>query len=104
MITRNPRTKITSADDVQTKWENFQDTITTPFHHFLPAETLMMHPRDVPWVIPHIKPLMQQRTKACYTDTDLYRRPRHQVIKEVKSAEQTCYPKRVHSLKETNYT
>lgn len=86
-----------SRNDVQSKWDNYQDTIITGYYHFFPTKTLKYPPNDKPWVTPRIKRLIQQRNKAFYTNECMYKFFRNQVITEIKTA-RIFYPRKVHRL------
>ncbi|XP_050721171.1 uncharacterized protein LOC127001045 [Eriocheir sinensis] len=101
-ITRYPWAEVLSVEDVQDKWNNYQQTITTAHHHFFPEKSLRTHPSDAPWITPRIKRLMQQRNSAFFTDPSLFKHLRNKVIREIKAAKLTYYPNKIHKLKQGN--
>ncbi len=101
-ITHHPWTEVLTVQDVQQKWDYYQDTITTAYHHFFPTKTVRTHPNDVPWITPRIKRLIRQRNSAFHTDYTRYKSLRNQIIREIKAAKKTFYPRKVHNLKEVN--
>ncbi len=72
-LTRYQWVEVTTPDDVNTKWENYKTTIMDTFHHFFPLKSTTTHPSDLPWIIPRIKRLLQQRNRAFYSDNNRYR-------------------------------
>lgn len=68
-LTHYPWTEVLTVTDIEVKWEIYTSTITQAYHHFFPEKTMTVHPKDMPWITPRIKRLIQQRNKALYTDT-----------------------------------
>ena len=60
------------------------------------------HPADAPWMTPRIKRLIEQRSKAFYTDASLFRQLRNKVIREIKKAKKMYYPSKVQHLRQNS--
>lgn len=101
-VVRYPWTEVLTVDDVCTKWDNYVSTTTQAYHHFFPTKRMTMHSSDVPWITPRVKRLMQQRNRAFYIDSSLYRTLRNKVIREIRSAKKSFYPTKIHHLKQAS--
>lgn len=101
-ITNYPWIEVITAEDVNTKWENYHTSVMEAYHHYFPPKTTRKHPSDLPWITPRIKRLLDQRNKAFYTNKDLYKQLRNRVIREIREAKKTYYPNKVHHLLQSN--
>lgn len=60
------------------------------------------HPSDVPWMTPRIKRLLAQRSKAFYTDANLFRQLRNKVIREIKKVKKMYYSSKIQHLRQNS--
>ena len=102
-ISQHPWMEVLSFADVQSKWDNYHQTITEAYHHFFPEKTVSLHPADAPWITHRVKRLMQQRNRAHHRrNTDLYKQLRNKIIREIRAAKKAHYPTKLRHLKQTN--
>ncbi|XP_035696845.1 uncharacterized protein LOC118430243 [Branchiostoma floridae] len=95
--------EVLTADDVQTKTNNFYHTLVEKLNQHFPAKVCQMHTNDKPWLSPNIKTLMKQRQQAFKSgENDRYKELRNKVQRIIKRARGNFYKDKVKSLKKEN--
>ena len=70
---------IESLPNCSEKLTAFQSLLNFAIETFFPLQKIKQHPTDRPWITPELKNLIQQRQRALYKDTTVYKKLRNKV-------------------------
>ena len=78
------------AEDVEDKWNNYHHTAMQALHRYFREKSVQLHLADTPWIT--VTTVLDYSAYTC-SNIASYRSLRNKVIREIKTAKKTHYPK-----------